>query len=199
MPATVLTRLPGHPPGTAETDRADFCRQLAEVLVTIHRVDGGAERLLSPYRLYYERSQARPAPWMPATTVWLRTAAAVRKPPPVTPTALIHRDYHPKNTLWSGGHLTRVVDWTQASWGPSALDVGHMRWNLLLDRGQETADRFLDCCRATSGTIGDDQWYWDLVSLFDLLLQGDEPGDIEPADLRRLQAYAETVLANRPR
>jgi hypothetical protein len=36
------------------------------------------------------------------------------------------------------------------------------------------------------------------VSLFDLLLDIDDPGDITPADLHRFEEYAGTVLAARP-
>ena len=90
-----------------------------------------------------------------------------------------------------------MVDWTQASWGPPALDLGHMRWNLVADHGQRVADRFLDCYRATTGSVLDDQAYWDLLSLLDLLLDGDDPGDIQPADLRRFEDYAESLLASR--
>jgi hypothetical protein len=42
-----------------------------------------------------------------------------------------------------------------------------------------------------------DQPYWDLVSLFDLLLAGSDPGDIEPEDLRRFEDYVETTLVER--
>lgn len=52
---------------------------------------------------------------------------------------LIHRDYHPENTLCWAGRLTGVVDWTQASYGPPALDVAHMRWNLAADHGRKVA------------------------------------------------------------
>lgn len=70
-----------------------------------------------------------------------------------------------------------------------------MRWNLVLDHGQAVAEQFLACYRATTGTAADTQPYCDLVSLLDLLLDGDEPGDIEPHDLRRLEDYAATVLS----
>jgi hypothetical protein len=70
---------------------------------------------------------------------------------------LIHRDYHPQNTLWSRLRLTGVVDWTQASRGPPALDLGHMRWNLVADYGQGVADRFLACYRAATGAAPGDQ------------------------------------------
>lgn len=92
---------------------------------------------------------------------------------------------------------TGVVDWTQASWGPPGLDLGHMRWNLVADYGQRVADRFVDCYRAVTGRILDHQAYWDLLSLLDLLLAGDEPGDIKPPDLERFEDYAKRLLAAR--
>jgi aminoglycoside phosphotransferase (APT) family kinase protein len=132
---------------------------------------------------------------MTGAPVWGRAVAAVRQTPPPAAMTLIHRDYHPENTLWSRGRLTGVVDWTQASWGPPDLDVAHMRWNLVADHGQQAADRFLACYRATTGRKLGDQPYWDLVSLFDLLLDTDDLGDIEPGDLRRFEAYATACLA----
>lgn len=195
VPAMLLTRLAGHPPRRADTDADEFCRQLAETLAEIHNVDGAAQGQLDAYRLYYDRARASPAAWMPATLVWRQATAAVHQPPPPTAMTMIHRDYHPENTLWFRRRLTGVVDWTQASWGPPALDLGHMRWNLVADHGQAVADRFLACYRATIGATFDDQPYWDLVSLLDLLLDGDDPGDIERDDLRRFEDYATTMLS----
>lgn len=196
VPAILLTRLPGHPPRRSDTDADGFCRELAEALARIHGVDRAAEDRLDPYRLYYDRRYATPAPWMPSSPVWRQATAAVRQPPPATAMTLIHRDYHPENTLWSRRRLTGVVDWTQASWGPPALDLGHMRWNLVADHGQDVADRFLACYRATTGAALDGQPYWDLASLFDLLLlDGEDSGDITPDDLQRFEHYAATALS----
>ena len=199
VPAILLTRLPGHPPRPADTDSDGFCRQLAEALAQIHDVDCGAQAQIGAYRLYYDRAHATPARWMPSTPVWRQATAVVRAPPPPMAMTLIHRDYHPENTLWSRRRLTGVVDWTQGSWGPAALDLGHMRWNLVADHGQRVADRFLASYRATTAAALDDQPYWDLASLFDLLLDGDEPGDITADDLRRFEDYAKTVSRSRPR
>jgi aminoglycoside phosphotransferase (APT) family kinase protein len=193
VPAMLLTRLVGHPPRQATTGSTGFCRQLAEALAQIHDVDAAAEALLHPYRLYYDRPRATPAPWMPATPIWSQAVAAVHREPPGTRKTLIHRDYHPGSTLWSQGRLTGVVDWTQASWGPPELDLGHMRWNLVVDHGQPVADEFLACYRATTGSPLNDQPYWDIVSLLDLLLDGDGPGDLGPDALRRLEAYAQNA------
>jgi aminoglycoside phosphotransferase (APT) family kinase protein len=197
VPAILLTRLSGHPPRRPDTDADSFCRQLAETLAQIHDVDGAAEARLAAYRLYYDRAHAAPARWMPSTPVWTQATAVVREPPPTTAMTLIHRDYHPENTLWSRGRLTGVLDWTQASWGPAAFDLGHMRWNLVAAHGQHVANRFLACYRATTGTALDDQPHWDLASRLDLLLlDGDDPGDLTPDDLRRFEDYAKTVLSH---
>jgi len=200
VPAILLTRLPGHPPRPADAAARGFCRQLAETLALIHGAGGagdGSRPLLAPYRLYYDRARAAPARWMLGSPAWAAAIAAVRQAPPPTAMTLIHRDYHPQNTLWSRGRLTGVVDWTQASWGPPQLDVAHMRWNLAADHGQELADEFLACYRAVTGRALDQQPYWDLVSLLDLLLDGDpdDPGDLEPADQRCFEAYAEAALS----
>jgi len=56
-----------------------------------------------------------------------------------------------------------------------------MRWNLVADHGQRRADRFLAQYRAITARALSDQPHWDLVSLLDLLLTGDEPGDIDAA------------------
>lgn len=196
VPAIILTRLPGHPPRPADGGGGSFFRQLAETLAAIHDAGGSAARAtLDPYRLYYDRAGAVPARWMGGGPVWAQVTAVVRQPPPATPMALIHRDYHPGNTLWSRRRLTGVVDWTQASWGPPGLDLGHMRWNLVADYGQQAADRFLACYRAATGATLPEQPYWDLVSLLDLLLDVDDPGDIGPADLQLFEDYAKTALS----
>ncbi len=101
VPAILLTRLPGHPARPADRGGDDFCRELAQALAQIHDIDGTVEGQLDPYRLYYEREAATPARWMPHTPVWTEATAAVREPPPPTALTLIHRDYHPENTLWS--------------------------------------------------------------------------------------------------
>jgi aminoglycoside phosphotransferase (APT) family kinase protein len=170
VPTLLLTRLPGHPPTAADMAANRFCPDLAETLAKVHEVGRTLSGQLAPYRLYYDRAEATPPRWLTNTRVWQQAAAAVRTVPPPTRHTMIHRDFHPENTLWSRGRLTGVVDWTQASWGPPGLDLGHMRWNLVLDGGQPIADRFLACYQALTGTSLNDQPYWDLVSLFDLLL-----------------------------
>ena len=166
-------KLPGRPPPLKPRDIDRFVEQLAAALPAIHAVEGDLPR--------YERYYAQPT--VPDSDVWHRAAALTAEPPPPGPTCLIHRDYHPGNTLWSRGRLTGVVDWTQASIGPAAVDVGHMRWNLALDYGLDAAARFLAHAEA-----GPDQSYWDVVTALDAL------PDIDPSRHPELERYVATCF-----
>ena len=117
--------------------------------------------------------------------------------PPATGETMIHRDFHPENTLWSRGPTLRSRGLDPGLMGTPWLDLGHIRWNLVLDAGQPIADRFLACYQALTGISLDDQPYWDLISLFDLVLDRDpdHPGDIHADDQRDLTAYVKKVLA----
>lgn len=196
VPALLLTCLPGHPPTRTTMRHHRFYQDLAGTLAQIHATGAAGLGQLQPYRLYYDRLHAAPPRWLPNLSVWDQATRIVQATPPEPVSTLIHRDFHPENTLWSQSRLTGVVDWTQTSWGPAALDLGHMRWNLVLDDGLELADRFLTCYQTVTGHSTTDQPYWDLVSLFDLLLDRDptNPGDLDTQDQQRLSRYVETLI-----
>ncbi len=80
-----------------------------------------------------------------------------------------------------------MVDWTNASYGPPEVDVGHMRWNLAVDHGAEAADAFLAAWQRVSGRDYD-RW-WDVRTAADLLC-----GDVEPDLLERLERHVERAL-----
>ena len=129
---------------------------------------------------------------------WKRTFALIATDAPAGPDCFIHRDYHPGNTLWGDGRLTGVVDWTQGSWGSPAVDTAHMRWNLAVAYGLEAAERFLEYHRGLSPDTENDQHYWDLITVLDVLLDLD-PSDLPPSwDLARLERYVKTVLERIP-
>ena len=81
--------------------------------------------------------------------------------------SFIHRDYpHPGNTLWTGGRLTAIVDWTLASFGPPEFDAAHMRANLALSYSLATADAFLEAYDTLTGGPAYDP-SWDIRAVLD--------------------------------
>jgi aminoglycoside phosphotransferase (APT) family kinase protein len=175
VPALLLTYLPGGPPDLrGDPDR--LVEGLAAALPPIHAVavpgTGGAggrgdagSALVPGYHRFYEPWQLAPPAWATRPGLWVRAFEVAFGPPPPHRPCFIHRDYHPANTLWTGGRLTGVVDWTGGSWGPPSVDLGHMRVNLAADLGLEAADRFLAAHRALTGF--DHHPWWDVVSAVD--------------------------------
>ena len=114
-------------------------------------------------------------------------------PAPPGEARFIHRDYHPGNTLWVGGRLVGVVDWTSGSWGPPSVDLGHMRVNLAMDLGLAVADRFQAAHRALTGF--DHHPWWDVASAVDLLPGLEPAGPAPDPELERLEALVADALA----
>jgi aminoglycoside phosphotransferase (APT) family kinase protein len=159
----------------------------------IHSVDGSARELIPAYRNYYDLGAAAPPAWSRQTGLWDRAIEIAAGPPPDGTRCFIHRDYHPENTLWSRGRLSGVIDWTSASWGPAAVDTAHMRWNLALTYGVDAADEFLRRQRSLAADGFDDQRYWDVVTVLDVVPEI-KPGEWSAFDLARLERYLETVI-----
>jgi aminoglycoside phosphotransferase (APT) family kinase protein len=170
-------------------------RQLAQLLIEIHALDGGLRALVPAYRPYTAldalgqhvppRASARPELWTHAMDV-----AALD--PPSAVTTFLHRDYHPANTLWHRGRLTGIVDWTGASWGPPASDLAHLRGNLGVGHEPAVADRALALYRSAGGTARDQRW-WDVRTMLDWApLLGTRLGAGEGLD--RVERWLEHVL-----
>jgi aminoglycoside phosphotransferase (APT) family kinase protein len=177
VPALLLTRLPG-----AVYQGRPPVGPLVTTLAEIHAVDPGG---IPPYRRYHEPDRLRMPPWASDRTVWEDAIALAHEPPPALPERFIHRDFHPGNTLWDGAELTGVVDWTTGSRGPGAVDLGHLRWNLVVDYGQRVADALLP--------HDEHHPYYDIVTALDVL--DDLPADTPHAELVRLEEHVARALA----
>ena len=69
-----------------------------------------------------------------------------------------------------------------------------MRWNLAVAYGLAAAERFLEHHRELSADTEDDQHYWDVVTVLDVLSELD-PDDLPPTwDLARFEQYLGVVL-----
>ena len=78
------------------------------------------------------------------------------------PAVLTHYDFWSGNTLWRGGVLTGVVDWSGGGLGPRGFDVGWCRLDLYLLYGERIAGVFLDSYETASNFALPDRLVWDL-------------------------------------
>jgi aminoglycoside phosphotransferase (APT) family kinase protein len=191
VPTLLITRLDGHPPRPAEADLPEYLIQLAAALLAVHSVGGAST--MPPYAPYNRLEQRVPPRSAGRPAIWEQAMDVVAGPQPEAAPHFIHRDYHPDNTLWTNGRLTGVVDWSNASYGPIAIDIAYMRWNLVLDYGIEAADRFLRAFDQVRGGYQHDP-YWDLRCVVDLLPEA-ENGPLERDEAELLEDYLERLLA----
>jgi aminoglycoside phosphotransferase (APT) family kinase protein len=189
-PALLMSHIPGEPPANLIIENESSLTQLATAILALHRIAQPWPGIPG-YRPYHVLKDPRTPGRTTQPKLWERVFAELADGAPPHREVLIHRDYHPGNTLWVGDRLSGVVDWSTASRGPAGVDLGHMRWNLVLSHGERIADEFLGCYRAVAGDRDDRQPYWDLRTLVDLLPDHDPTG----AELARLEPYMSRLLA----
>jgi aminoglycoside phosphotransferase (APT) family kinase protein len=180
FPAHLMSLLPGRiDPGRADTISFD---QLAHLLVTIHRISPTIE--VRAYQSWaWEAKYSVPA-WASDAGVWKDAFALLRTDVPDYEPCFIHRDFQPRNVLWSDDHrITGVVDWVEASMGPAWLDVAHCCTNIALAHGSETADRFAAAYVALADR--EPQHYFDVMDIVGFLPPPGAEPFIKTADERR--------------
>jgi aminoglycoside phosphotransferase (APT) family kinase protein len=195
VPAILLTRAVGAR-ASRPKDRSSFLAQLANALPLVHGVDPErAMRTVPRYRPYYARADLHAPAWTRRPAIWERAIDTATAEPPDGPTAFIHRDYHPGNTLWAAGALTAIVDWTTASWGAPSVDLAHMRANLAMSFEVEAAEAFLAAYRGVIGGSVVHDPYWDLRVAVDFL--PDLPaGDRPSVKVGRLDDFVARAVAS---
>lgn len=162
VPALAMQRLPGDV-DVNPRDVDAWLQQLGNALAAIHgtdtaRADGP---LLAPSAIQSWRPPAlrRPSPLTD------RALAAIKRhlPELVWEPVLTHCDFHPGNTLWQNGHLSGIVDWTEARLGPAMSDLAYCRADIALLLGQAAADRLTQHYAASASRTPDDLAVFDLI------------------------------------
>jgi aminoglycoside phosphotransferase (APT) family kinase protein len=180
-------------PGVVDTGRvseADL-EVLARALAAIHGL-----RPVERPRVY--QSWAYPAKyvvpeWAAEPAVWERAFAILGQDPPAYDGTFLHRDFAPRNLLWTGDGITGIVDWVETSWGPAWLDVAHFRTMLAVTHGTPTADRFGATYQRLTGR--DAQPYFDVMDVVGLLpAPGRQPFLSDAGDRERLESHLVSLL-----
>jgi aminoglycoside phosphotransferase (APT) family kinase protein len=151
----LISRLPGVADITPGQP-AVWAAQLGEALAQVHRT--AAHRLAGLPSVFGRLEGRHAAVSGPAASVVTAKWDLLSGPPAV----LTHHDYWSGNTVWEGGALTGVVDWTGAALGPRGFDVGWCRLDLYLLYDEHIADVFLDSYQTASRSVLADMPLWDL-------------------------------------
>lgn len=162
VPAVLMTRVRGRI-DLQPRHLADYLGQLAAFLPELHAL--GTVEGLPAYRPWFRARPFEPPAWSKQPELWLRADELVSADPPPFMPALIHRDYHPANTLWRYGRLSGVTDWVNASNGPTGIDVAHCRVNLSALFGLEAAEEFRRAYESVAGV--EHHPYWDVLDALD--------------------------------
>jgi aminoglycoside phosphotransferase (APT) family kinase protein len=190
----------GHPahlmslvPGRVRKDCADAASlgRLADGLVTIHAVAPTID-VRDHQSWAFEAKYAAP-PWPGDPALWDDAFQLLRSEPPHYQPCFIHRDFQPRNVLWSEGRVSGVVDWVETSIGPAWLDVAHCCTAIAISHGTEPADAFAAAYVARTGR--DPQPYFDVMDVIGHLPLPGRDGLIqEPEEQSRLEQRLRVVL-----
>jgi aminoglycoside phosphotransferase (APT) family kinase protein len=166
VPATLVSKLPGKV--VLEPDNSkEWLEGLAESAAQIHRVN--ADGFEWVYRRYNDRLALAVPRWSQRPKAWEKAIELVEGKPPIYRECFVHRDYHPSNVLWDGGHVSGIVDWVNGCRGPAGIDVAWCRHNLANLHGVSVADDFLDAYIDVAGSQFEYDPFWDLMSVVELL------------------------------
>jgi aminoglycoside phosphotransferase (APT) family kinase protein len=180
-------------PGAVDLDRTTdtHLETLARALAEIHAVSP-AERPRD-YQSWAWPDKYVVPDWSREPAAWEQAFAVLGEDPPSYEGTFLHRDFQPRNVLWTGDEVTGIVDWVETSWGPPWLDVAHCRTNLAIAHGTEVADRFGAAYQRLTG--GEPQRHFDVMDVVGFL---PPPGRrsflTDPGELARLEEHLLSVL-----
>jgi len=188
-PAHLMTLLPGR----VSPERVDAASRgaIAELLAAVHDVTPALD--LREYQSWaWEAKFVVPA-WASDASVWEAAFEVLRSPVPAYQPTFIHRDFQPRNLLWTGDAITGVVDWPETSLGPAWLDVAHCATNLAILHGTDVADEFQHAYAALTGR--EPQPYFDVMDIVGFLPPPGREGFItDPHQLANLEGRLAAVL-----
>ena len=173
-------------PGAVDLDRTsdEDLDALAATLTAVHALD--PDLLPRTYQSWAWPAKYVVPDWAQDPAAWKRAFALLRQDPPSYDGTFLHRDYHPRNVLWTGSEITGVVDWVETSWGPAWLDVAHCSTNLALEHGSEVADRFAAAYVDRTGR--EPAPYFDVMDVVGFLPPpGRDSRITDPSQQRRLE------------
>ncbi len=180
-------------PGVVDADRvsSDDLETVARLLVTIHSLR--PDPVPRTYQSWAVPAKHVVPAWAQEPRAWERAFELLGQDPPEYDGTFLHRDFAPRNLLWTGDEITGVVDWVETSWGPAWLDVAHYRTMLAVSHGTEVADRFGATYQRLTGR--EPQPCFDVMDVVGLLPSPGRPAFVtDPEQCARLEAHLISLL-----
>lgn len=168
LPYLVMEYIEGEPE-FAPVDLPDFLLQFARHLCRIHQIDSSTADLSflpNVEQNYTEKLRERPANTDESLGEG-RIRDVLKAVWPLTqrnPSALLHGDFWPGNTLWKDGQLTAIVDWEDATHGDPLADVANSRLEILWAFGIDAMQRFTYQYQSLTSLDFTHLPYWDLCA-----------------------------------
>jgi aminoglycoside phosphotransferase (APT) family kinase protein len=156
-PSLLMTKLAGRLDLTPD-DPDRWLGQMAAAAAAIHDLD----LAFPPFEPWFRIDRLRVPGTATRPALWREVHRVLQEPAPAAVPRFLHRDFQHFNLLWSRGRLRGVVDWTFASRGPAAVDVGHCRLNLAVLFSADRAERLRLAYEAETGHPLDP--WWDLLA-----------------------------------
>jgi aminoglycoside phosphotransferase (APT) family kinase protein len=157
---------------------------LARVAVAVHAAPVAEQERPPPFAFWGEPDPAVPV-WATRPELWRRAIALAAENPPDTTAGLIHRDFHPGNTLWLGDEVSGLIDWAETSWGPPDLDVAHACSNFAMLHSVADAVAFRRAYLDAGGRLDPDVGGWRYWQVRDILGFLPDPGPVVVALTRQ--------------
>jgi aminoglycoside phosphotransferase (APT) family kinase protein len=173
-------------PGRVRLDRLGPAAvdALADVAVAVHAVPVADEDRPPPFVPWAPEVLEVPA-WARRPDLWAEAIERYRGPRPTTAQHLVHRDFHPGNTLWEHDVVSGLIDWAETSWGPSDLDVAHACSNFAMLHSVDDAQAFARAYERRGGRLDPDpeaRRYWTCLDVLGFL---PDPGPVVVALTRQ--------------
>lgn len=188
-PGHLMTMLPG----VVDLGRVDdkSLHRLARLLLAIHKVV--PHQAVRAYQSWAWEAKYVVPDWASNPAVWATAFDVLRGPVPEYEPRFIHRDFQPRNVLWSGTEPIGVVDWVETSTGPAWLDVAHCSTNIAIKHGTERADAFATAY--ADAAFVEAQPFFDVMDIVGFLPPPGKQGFISHAEeRRRLEQRLQAVL-----
>ncbi|MGH9224950.1 MAG: aminoglycoside phosphotransferase family protein [Acidimicrobiales bacterium] len=119
--------------------------QIARALAAVHDCDGAGLKVTTPRWARHCPPDASDF----EQRVWRLVHDLATDAGP--PTALVHLDFHPANTLWYRGRLSGIIDWENGARGWPAEDLAKCRAYLTITHDRRVADELRAAYEAEIG------------------------------------------------